>query len=117
MYVIVFLQDHYPRPINNIPDILGRVLCYVRYCFPVLNLRLSHNFFLENYSLFYFIENSFVYKNYKNILSNRGRNMVVTGHPIIDTFSSSNNNKLIIKKKSSLLKSKKNHMGATLDYQ
>lgn len=91
---IVFLQDHYPRPINNIPDILGRVLCYVRYCFPVLNLRLSHNFFLENYSLFYFIENSFVYKNYKNILSNRGRNMVVTGHPIIDTFSSSNNKKV-----------------------
>ncbi len=84
---ITFLQDHYPRNINRIPDILNRILCNVRYGLPNTNLKEAYNYFLSNYAFFNFTENASVFREQKKILSSKGRNMVITGHPIVDSFN------------------------------
>ncbi|MBR1979518.1 MAG: CDP-glycerol glycerophosphotransferase family protein [Akkermansia sp.] len=90
---IIFLQDHYPRYINRIPVILNRILCNVRYGLANTNLKESYNYFLSNYAFFNFTENASVFKEQKEILSSKGRNMVITGHPIVDSFNKLRNSK------------------------
>lgn len=89
---LIFIQDHYPRYINRIPDILNRVLCSVRYGLANTNVEESYNYFLSNYVVFNFTENRSVYNEHKKMLSSKGRNMVITGHPIIDAFDKAKTN-------------------------
>lgn len=86
---IVFIQDHYPRyPINILSNILGRILCYVRYCYPNSLVGESHNYFFCNYSVFAFMENESIKNEQKHMMLVKDRNMVVTGHPMVDCFLS-----------------------------
>lgn len=81
---ITFIQEPYDFPINLPPNTNNRLLCYVRYGLPNTLTQEGTNFFLNNFTLFYFGENTIVATEFAEIMQNKGRNIVVTGHPIVD---------------------------------
>lgn len=81
---ITFIQEPYDFPINLPPNTNNRLLCYVRYGLPNTLTQEGTNFFLHNFTLFYFGENTIVATEFAEIMQNKGRNIVVTGHPIVD---------------------------------
>lgn len=81
---LIFIQEPYIQPINLPPAVEGRLLCYIRYGVSNTITRKGTDWFLHNYAVFYFIENRSVAAECSKLMLNRGRNMVVTGHPVMD---------------------------------
>lgn len=85
---IVFIQEPYAYGFNMPPYTLNRLLCYVRYGLPNTLTEAATNRFLHNYCLLYFCENKFIAESYGSLMNNKGRNIAITGHPVVDYLTS-----------------------------
>lgn len=92
---IVFIQEPYAYSFNMSPRAIKHLLCYVRYGLPNTLTEDGTNLFLHNFCLFYFCENTMIASDYGKMMMNKGRNIVVTGHPIVDYLLDRRNKKAL----------------------
>ncbi len=85
---LIFIQEPYSFSINSGSNAIGKLFCFVRYCFPNSLIKKAYNYFLIKYSLFYFLENWSVAREHTKMRISPERNMYVTGHPMVDAFFS-----------------------------
>ncbi len=83
---IVFLMDHYISFSQMPPPSVDRLTCYVRYCFPNTNLKGGIEGFMVPQFLFFFMENESVAKESRTLLPHKGHNIVISGHPVVDSL-------------------------------
>lgn len=81
---IVFICDPYFVPLNMPPQIDNRLVCYVRYGMPNTFTASGTDLFLHNFALFYFMESKFIAEENRKLMTNKGQNIAVTGHPMVD---------------------------------
>lgn len=83
---IVFLMDHYISFSQMPPPSVDRLTCYVRYCFPNTNLKGGVEGFMVPQFLFFFVENESVAKESRPHFPHNGHNIVISGHPVVDSL-------------------------------
>lgn len=90
---IVFTNEPYDISVYDISHnkgILGFLLCYVPYAFTSAPDKLTWNHIISNGSLFNFVENNISKQQLSLLMDNRGRNIIVSGHPMADSFLTPN---------------------------
>ena len=88
---MLFIQDPYFYELNMPPHTDNELLCYIRYYVCLTDLAFGSDFFLHNMVLFNFQENESIAKETAKWMSNKGRNLIVSGHPIFDEFKANSN--------------------------
>ena len=82
---IIFIQEPYENNYDAVNSVLDEeLLCFV--CYYVTNTvsKSGHNNFLSLSTLLRFVEKQVVYNEISKILKNKGRNLAIVGHPILD---------------------------------
>lgn len=88
---IMFIQDPYFYELNMPPHTDNVLLCYIRYYICLTDLAFGSDFFLHNMVLFNFQENEMIANQTAKWMSNKGRNLIVSGHPIFDELKTNYN--------------------------
>lgn len=82
---ITFIQEPYDFNQDAVRCILDDdLLCYAAYYVSNTVSKSAHSYFLLLSSVFRFVENQTVHNELSKLLCNKGRNLIVVGHPVFD---------------------------------